>query len=78
MPYELRDLQSVQTSGKAQEGNKDKVLQYPVTSDFEQQNSGSPCPGQSRVSGNILVKLRRNLSTLTYTFLWLCILRKKY
>lgn len=73
MPYELGDLQS---EYKRREGKK--VLQYPVTCDFEHHHSGSPCPGHSRLYGNILAKARRNLSTLRQIFPCLCILRKKH
>lgn len=61
---------------KHREGKK--VLRYPVTSDFECHNSGSPCPGYPRLFGNILAKTRRNLNTWRQIFLCLCILRKKH
>jgi len=46
--------------------------------ELKHHNSGSLCPGHSRLYRNISGKARRSLSTLRQMFLCLCILRKKH
>lgn len=78
MPYELQSKFRIKNRCTISTQGGKKVLEYPVTSDFECHNSGSLCSGHSRLFGNILAKTRRNLNTWRQIFLCLCILRKKH